>query len=233
MNRQFAMQVESKPEEKKQTKDGRSLCWTFIVYPDSAPEEWRKTLDTEMIPWVESPLHEGEKNPDNETEKKSHWHILLIFHTKKSFDQIREISKSLNATTPQICRNAKGLVRYMVHMDNPEKKQYSVSDIISHCGADVASYLRATGAARYELIAEMMDFVKQNNVVEIKELLFYARDNRFEDWFPLLCDNSAYILGELIKSNRHSQKEEIKWVEVEICGEEKDKDNPNGVDKLE
>jgi len=28
-------------------------------------------------------------------------------------------------------------------------------------------------------------------------------NERFDDWFPLLCDNSAYIMDSYIKSNRH------------------------------
>ena len=48
-----------------------------------------------------------------------------------------------------------------------------------------------------------MAFVKENNIVGIKDLLDYAMDERFEDWFPSLCDNSAYIMDSYIKSNRH------------------------------
>ncbi|MET2064577.1 hypothetical protein ABXM48_13300, partial [Enterococcus faecium] len=41
------------------------------------------------------------------------------------------------------------------------------------------------------------------NITEIKDLIDYAMSERFDDWFPLLCDNSAYIIGQYIKSNRH------------------------------
>ncbi|EFF22076.1 replication protein, partial [Enterococcus faecium E1636] len=40
-------------------------------------------------------------------------------------------------------------------------------------------------------------------ITEIKDLIDYAMSERFDDWFPLLCDNSAYIIGQYIKSNRH------------------------------
>ena len=41
------------------SKDGRARAWTFLVYPDSAPENWRDILDTTVcVPWVESPLHD-------------------------------------------------------------------------------------------------------------------------------------------------------------------------------
>lgn len=193
---------------KKPSEDKRTRHWTFILYPDSAPDKWRNILDSEHIQWIESPLHEGEINPDGEGEKKKHWHVLLLFEGKKSYEQIKEISDKLNATIPQVCKNAKGLVRYFAHLDNPEKKQYSTSDIIGHGGADVAFYLKATGSERYQLIREMMDYVRKYNVCEISDLVYFAMENRFDDWFPLLCDNSAYVMGAVIQSNRHKQQAE-------------------------
>lgn len=32
--------------------------WTFIVYPESAPENWREILDETHLRWIESPLHD-------------------------------------------------------------------------------------------------------------------------------------------------------------------------------
>ena len=188
----------------KKSRDDRTRNWTFIIYPESTPKNWREIIDAEHVPWVESPLHEGEINPDNISEKKSHWHVLLLFSGNKSFEQVKEISEKLNATIPQICKNAKGLIRYFAHLDNPEKKQYSTADIIGHGGADVSAYLKATGVSRYLLIKEMRQWVEDNHCKEFYVLFDYAAGERFDDWFPLLCDNSAYIMGEYIKSKRHS-----------------------------
>jgi len=44
--------------------------------------------------------------------------------------------------------------------------------------------LAVTTTEIYDLIREMMAFVKENNIVGIKDLLDYAMDERFEDWFP-------------------------------------------------
>ncbi|WP_127836274.1 replication protein [Enterococcus faecium] len=183
----------------RKTKDERTRNWTFVVYPESAPENWREFLDELHVPWVESPLHDKDVNPDGEL-KKPHWHVLIMFSGKKTYDQIREITQKLRSPNPQKCANAKGMVRYFAHMDNPEKFQYAKSDIIAHGGAEIASYLSVTSAERYELIREMMSFVDSKNITEIKDLIDYAMSERFDDWFPLLCDNSAYIIGQYIKS---------------------------------
>ena len=91
----------------------------------------------------------------------------------------------------------------MAHLDNPEKAQYCSSDIKGHGGVDVAEMLRPCSSERYTLIKEMMSFCRENRVIEFQDLLDYAMEERFDDWFPLLCDSCSYVLGQYIKSQRH------------------------------
>ena len=191
-----------KSTTKKTTSNNRTRNWTFVLYPESAPDKWRDILDEEHIEWIESPLHDKDLNENGEP-KKPHWHILLMFEGNKTVEQVAEITTRLNATIPLKVASAKGLVRYMAHLDNPEKHQYDKSQIVAHGGADVADLLKPTSSSRYQLIGEMMAFVKDNDIVEMEDLLLYAIEFRFDDWFPLLCDNSAYIMESLIKSRRH------------------------------
>nr|CRY96494.1 hypothetical protein [uncultured prokaryote] len=186
-------------------KDDRTRNWTFVAYPESVPQNWRDILDEQHIQWIESPLHDKDLNADGEV-KKAHWHILIMFEGNKSFEQIKGLTEQIHATIPQKCASVKGLVRYMVHLDNPEKVQYDRNAIIGHGGVDVAEYLKPTSSSRYQLIGEMMDFVRDNDIIELEDLAYYARTERFDDWFPLLCDNSAYIMGEFIRSRRNRAK---------------------------
>jgi hypothetical protein len=201
-------------EKKARTIDERTRNWTFLVYPESAPENWRDILDDEHIQWVESPLHDKDYNADGE-QKKPHWHILLLFEGNKSYEQVKELTDKLHATIPQKCASAKGLVRYMAHLDNPEKVQYDKGAIIGHGGVDVAEYLKPTSSSRYQLIGEMRQWVNESNCVEFCDLFDYAAEEHFDDWFPLLCDNSAYIMGEFIKSRRNRIPLKVREVDRE------------------
>lgn len=185
-----------------QQADTRVRNWSFIIYEDSAPKNWVELLDDNHLEWIESPWHDKDINADGESKKK-HKHILLLFQGKKSYEQIKEITDSLNAPIPQRCHNAKALVRYMAHLDNPEKAQYNVSDIKAHGGVDIAELLRPSSSERYTIIRDMIAYVKTNHVTEFQDLMDYASIEHFDDWFPLLCDNSAYVVGQYIKSQRH------------------------------
>jgi Plasmid replication protein. len=192
-------------EKKRPQKEERTRNWTFIVYPESAPENWREVLDSYHVPWVESPLHDRDVNADGEL-KKAHWHVALLFDGVKTMSQIQEISEKIMATVPQKVANAKGMIRYFAHLDNPEKFQYDRSGIVGHGGADVVSMLEVTKKERYTLIREMIEYIRENKVTEFVDLMNYASEERFDDWFPLLCDNSSYVINQYIKSNRHRGK---------------------------
>lgn len=209
-------------EKKARMTDDRTRNWTFVVYPiegnPPAPRNWRDILDDEHIQWIESPLHDKDIDVDGEI-KRAHVHVLVMYEGKKSYEQIKAITDRLNAPGPQKCASVKGLVRYMAHLDNPEKKQYDKGLIIGHGGADPAEYLKPTSLSRYQLIGEMMDYVQETGIVEMEDLLMYARRERFDDWFPLLCDNSAYIMGAMIKSRRHRAQQQVKVVKINENGE--------------
>lgn len=195
-------------------KETRTKTWTLVIYPESAPQNWREIIDEHHIEWVESPLHDKDKTAAGEP-KKAHYHVLLMFGTLKSYEQVKEITDSVNGPIPERCHNAKALVRYMAHLDDPNKAQYDVTDIKGHCGADIAEMLRPSSSERYNIIGEMIDFVKQHRIVEFQDLMDHARQNEFERWFPLLCDNSAVIMVNYIKSQRHRTPSHVYPVDPE------------------
>lgn len=196
----------------------RTRSWTFIIYPESAPADWRSVIDAEFIEWVESPLHDKDLNATGEA-KKPHIHVLVMYPSVKTFEQIQELTGRVNAPVAQKCASAKALVRYMAHLDNPDKAQYSIAEIIAHGGADLQELLRPSSSERYALIGEMMNFVRDNNLVEMEDLIDYAQSQRFEDWYPLLCDSSAFVLREFLKSRRHRKPKQIDFFTGEKVGE--------------
>lgn len=183
-------------------REARTRNWTFVLYEDSAPDNWADILDSEHIEWIESPWHDKDINGDGKPKKK-HKHIALLFGGMKTYEQVKQITDKLNSPIPERVHNTKALVRYMAHLDNPEKAQYDVNEIKGHGGVDLAEMLRPSSSERYTLIRDMIAYIKQNKITEFQDLMDYAAAEHFEDWFPLLCDNSAFVIGQYIKSVRH------------------------------
>ena len=126
-----------------------------------------------------------------------------VLDIKKSYEQVKELTDKLNAPIPQKSKSTAGSVRYMIHIDSPDKYQYKQSDIEVYGNIDIEQYFKMTATDRYSHIAEMLEFIDDNDITEFKDMLDYARLRRFDDWFKLLCDNSAYAIEKYIKSNRH------------------------------
>lgn len=176
------------------------------MYPESLPDNWEELLRDLKTDIIISPLHDLDVNPDGER-KKPHYHVILKFSSNKSYTQVTELLKPFNCPSPEKVASMKGQVRYFIHADNPEKAQYRQQDIKIIGSVDLAQYFKLTEDDRHSHIADMIDFIDEQGVTEFNQLLRYARRERRDDWFPLLCDNSAYVIDKYICSVRNELKD--------------------------
>lgn len=184
---------------KKENKNSRTRNYCTLVYPESAPENWRDILADYKVPAIISPLHDRDINPGGEI-KKAHYHVILMFGSVKSWQQAKDIFVTFGGVGCEVVVTIRGAVRYLCHLDNPEKAQYSQSDVKCLCGADYYELVNLA-SDKYKCISEMMDFCTANDVFEMFELMEYARAER-PDWFRFLCDNSTLVIKEYLKSAR-------------------------------
>lgn len=184
-----------------QKKHGkRFLSWSFIGYPESLPENWLEQLRDMCVPFCVSPIHDKDKTELGEP-KKPHYHVLLSFRSVKSFEQIKEITDKFNAPIPKPCSETRGLVRYFLHLDNPEKAQYSREDIVVGCGFDLENALQLTATEEEEILDEICDFLEENWITEFAAANSWIRHNK-KEWRLIFRKNSFY-LSQIIKSQRH------------------------------
>jgi len=198
------------PKEKSMEKDGRTdrhSNWNFILYPESAPENWRDIIDETRIEWVESPLHDKDVNPDGET-KKEHYHITLLFPSLKAFHQVEELTKSVNAPIPIKCQSVKGSIRYMAHKDNPEKYQYDWDKIICHGGVDLSSLCAPTATERLQIQKDILNFIRDNHIIEFADLLDCIDKLGNDDWLNVSLNFSTMSINAYIKSRRHKEEKQ-------------------------
>lgn len=181
-------------DSKKKILKGRD--WTFIVYPESAPENWRSYLDDTHMRWIESPLHDKDVNPDGEL-KKAHWHILLSADGPITEHAVESIIAPLNCPHPKKVGSARGLVRYMTHMDNPEKYQYDINDIVAHNGADVASYFELTMTNKLRIMKEIVTFIYDEEIDNYADFLMLAIE-KSDDWFNVAVNYNTLAINKLI-----------------------------------
>lgn len=190
-----------------ENKIRKTRAWTLIVYPESAPEQWRSIIDEEHIQWVESPLHDKDVNPDGEM-KKAHYHVLLLFDGPTTYSNAKRVSDSLHAPAPQAVGSAKGMVRYMIHLDNPEKFQYNRDDVVGHGGVDVDSFFELSYNSRNQILKEICQYVLTEHITSFSDLVLFAIENS-DDWFDIVANRNTLFLNKLIDSEWQKWKADM------------------------
>lgn len=191
---------------KGQPKDDRTMNWTCLLYPESVIENWKEELAELQVRLAVSPIHDKDFNADG-TAKKPHYHVAFAFDGNKSYEQVHGITESFKGTVPQRCKSLKATVRYMTHMDNPEKAQYARGDITTFGGFDIDAMFLPTVSERYEVLRNIIEFIDNNDVIEFCDLVRYASAKQYDTWFPILADSAAYFIGQYIKSARGKVKD--------------------------
>ena len=178
--------------EKKRTRN-----YATVVYPESAPDDWITLLQEQCVPALISPLHDKDINADG-TPKKEHYHVMILFDGVKTSEQAGEVFSIIGGVGIEPVKSAKAYARYLCHLDNPDKAQYEIEDVISCSGADY-NIIISLATDKYSALAEMIEFCIKNDIVSYAELLLFAKNNR-NDWFRVLCDNGTITMVQFLKS---------------------------------
>lgn len=184
--------------------DVKKRNWAFVLYPESAPEDWREQLQKTGLQCAISPLHDKDTNPDGEP-KKPHYHVILCYSGPTSYNVVRALTNGkLGQTVPQPLEQVRGYYRYLTHADNPEKAQYSAGDIQLLNGFDIRDYVEMTKSEVMRYKRELLAFVRDNDILEYSDLLDILMDGG-EATADLLevASNHTLMLTKYIASRRY------------------------------
>ncbi|MCC9879129.1 replication protein, partial [Streptococcus agalactiae] len=165
-------------------QDDRVRNWSWIVYPESAPENWRDILDETGEKWIESPLHDRDINETPSEIKNQHWHVIVSIKKKKSYEQALDIARQLNSPAPKKVASLQGAVQYIWHRNKPEKAQYNKSEGVAHHGFKSRHYLPEIGGDTESILQDVGSGISETGWSEYADLVEYAVYEKFDDWFP-------------------------------------------------
>ena len=101
-----------------------------VVYIDSMPDNFFDLLSDLHLPIAVSPLHDRDLKEDGSQEfKKPHYHVLFCLDGKITETKAREMIRSFGGVGLEQVRSKKAYQRYLCHMDDLDKAQYSQADI--------------------------------------------------------------------------------------------------------
>lgn len=188
-------------------KNLKGRNWAFVVYPDSLPENYEEIITDTGLPMAFSPLHDRDINPTGE-EKKPHYHVICYYSNTTTFESVKKnVTDRLNGTIPIKLESLRGMFRYHLHLDNPEKFQYNDSDRKFYNGFDVHKVGEYTYTEISNMLKEIQQFIIKNKITEYSDLLDILLDNELYSLWDV-ARNHTLLLNTYITSRRFKTTKE-------------------------
>ena len=187
------------------SNNNKSRNYAFLLYPESINPKWKEILISLQQPffWI---LHDKDyETLENGTviNKKPHYHVQLMFDNPRSESSISKLCVKCGGNGHlEDLLSAKGYARYLLHMDNPEKYQYSREFVHACCGADYDLMTQTDNEKKTNkliMITEIFQFIDDNQIHIYSDLLRYCAMTR-PDWLALLISYSGQAVKDYVKS---------------------------------
>ena len=186
--------------------DRRYRAWCFIIYPGDIPNnlDWYCALDELHIPIAISPLHD--MTLEGKPGEKDHYHVILSFDGKKSYDQVWELlqenlskdGQNRGFTRPENINCLASYYRYLCHLDNDNKVKYDPEGIILLGGFNPHKYIDEQSEI---FLLQMSQCIEENDFTEFAAFETYCRQNNPDTWFRILHRHHGYF-NTLLRSRR-------------------------------
>lgn len=179
-------------------KNVKKRNWAMVLYPESAPQDWREQLQKTGLQCAISPLHDQDLNPDGEP-KKAHYHVIMCYSGPTAYSVVKRLTDSLSQPIPQPLEQVRGYYRYLTHEDNPEKAQYSKSDIQTLNGFDIREFVELTKSEVVKAKREILQLIRDNGLTEYADLIDILMDGGegTADMFDVASNNTLFFKAYL------------------------------------
>lgn len=137
--------------------------------------------------------------------KKPHYHVYIHAENPISSNTVNDIINKIGAANGEYKKvvSQVGYLRYLTHMDSPEKHQYNAFEV--KCGNGAAYTLTETTRTEdkpeveNKLMLEMIDYIDTNNVYLYCDFVRHCLQHR-KDWFNVLISPRGRVIDKYIKS---------------------------------
>lgn len=169
--------------------NGRSDRITFMLYPDSAPADWRSRLENTGVAIAVSPFHNRDIDRGKTEPKKAHWHVMALYEEpvlKSSafltFARALEGPNGPEALSTVVeIKHLNGLYDYLTHSTDKAredgKAQYDPKDILLFNGFEEL-YEQKLNEGRLVPVGDVViDLILKHRFMSVTEMLLYVKDN--------------------------------------------------------
>lgn len=161
------------------TKD-KARYFTFLLYPESIPEDWELKLELLGMPIAISPLHDKDlSSVENQKYKKAHYHVIYIAKNPVTTESVRlKIKRSLGeksiAKVQVVVQSIENIYLYLTHDSKDavakNKVKYLKKDIKLINNFDVDRYITLDVEDKDDMLNNVCDLIDEQGLANIREL---------------------------------------------------------------
>lgn len=198
-------QAEEKEMKVKQQKP-KGRYFTFLLYPESIPDDWEVQLEMLGAPMAISPVHDKDKsNVQFQEYKKAHYHVIYVAANPVTADSVRVkiqriLGKESIAKVQFVKQNMENMYLYLTHESKDaiakNKHKYDKKDIKELNNFDLDRYITLDVEDKDDLLNEVCDMIDEHNLANIRELRRFIK--RYGEEYNL---PSMKIINTVLRSH--------------------------------
>lgn len=184
----------------------KARYFTFLLYPESIPENWKMQLEMIGVPLAISPLHDRDKsNVEGQEYKKAHYHVIYVAANPVTTHSVRKrIQRALGnesvAKVQVIKQSVENMYLYLTHESKDaiakNKYKYDKRDIKLLNNFDIDRYVVLDVEDKDEMLNDVCDMIDDHGLANIRELRRFVKEHGTEYNLP-----SMKIINSVLRSH--------------------------------
>lgn len=165
----------------------KARYFTFLLYPESIPEDWQMRLETVGVPMAISPLHDKDLSEvEGQEFKKAHYHVIYVARNPVTADSVRKKIKAILgdksiAKVQIVVSSMENMYLYLTHESKDaiakNKVKYSKKEIQFINNFDIDRYVTLDVEDKDDLLNEVCDLIDDYDLANMRELRRFIRVN--------------------------------------------------------
>lgn len=172
----------------------KARYFTFLLYPESIPQDWQMKLESMGVPIAISPLHDKDlSSVKGQKYKKAHYHVIYVSKNPVTAESVRlKIKRILGdksvAKVQVVVQSMGNMYLYLTHESKDaiekHKHKYAKSDITLLNNFDIDRYVTLDVEDKEDLFNEICDIIDDHDLANMRELKNFVKYHGAEYGLP-------------------------------------------------
>lgn len=172
----------------------KARYFTFLLYPESIPDDWEQRFELLGVPMAISPIHDKDlSNVEGQKYKKAHYHVVYVSKNPVTADSVRvKIKRCLGdksvSMVQVVSTSMENMYLYLTHESKDaiakNKHRYSKADIKLLNNFDIDRYITLDVEDKEDLFNEICDIIDDHDLANMRELKNFVKYHGAEYGLP-------------------------------------------------